>query len=101
MEKVKNMLYAGLGIGTMVEKKLYDHYHELIKGGKESEPHFSSAIESFFDNIDMSKEDVRDKVSSLFEDIAEKLGYVKIDEYENLLKRVKNLEADLAKAQNQ
>ena len=36
----------------------------------------------------------------MFQTIADKLGYIKLEEYENLQKYVKNLEADLAKAKN-
>ena len=50
--KVKNVLYAGLGIGNVVEKKLYDHYENLIKEGKEKDPQISSVLERFFENID-------------------------------------------------
>ena len=31
--KVKNMLYAGLGMGNVVEKKLYEHYQKMIEEG--------------------------------------------------------------------
>jgi len=34
----------------------------------------------------------------LFDKIADKLGYVKMEDYENLQKQIVNLKADLAKA---
>ena len=99
--KVKNVLYAGLGIGNVVEKKLYDHYENLIKEGKDKDPQISSALESFFENIEDQKQEAKDKLIDLFGSVADKLGYVKIEDYEYLQKRVKTLEADLHKAKNQ
>ena len=98
--KVKNVLYAGLGIGNVVEKKLYDHYENLIKEGKDKDPQISSALESFFENIEDQKQEAKDKLIDLFGSVADKLGYVKVEDYEYLQKRVKNLEADLHKAKN-
>ena len=59
--KVKNVLYAGLGIGNVVEKKLYDHYENLIKEGKEKDPQINSVLERFFENIDDQKQEAKDK----------------------------------------
>ena len=98
--KVKNVLYAGLGIGNVVEKKLYDHYENLIKEGKEKDPQISSVLERFFENIDDQKQEAKDKFVDLFDGVADKLGYVKQEDYEYLQKRVKTLEADLHKAKN-
>ena len=95
--KVKNMLYAGLGIGNVVEKKLYEHYQKMIEEGKIKDSVVSSALESFFDNIDDQSKEVKDKMVELFNKMADKLGYVKIEDYENLQKHIVNLEADLAK----
>ncbi len=50
--KVKNMLYAGLGMGNVIEKKLYEHYQKMIEEGKLKDSSMSSTLESFFDNID-------------------------------------------------
>ena len=96
--EIKNMLYAGLGIGNMVETKLYDHYKKLIESGKKKDNTFSTTLESFCETLDEQKQDVKDKVVDSFQLIADKLGYIKLEEYEYLQKRIKNLEADLAKA---
>ena len=94
------MLYAGLGMGKMVQKKTYEHYKKMIEEGKSKDSTVSSALESFFETLDGQKQDVKDKVVDMFQTIADKLGYIKLEEYENLQKYVKNLEADLAKAKN-
>ena len=99
--EIKNVLYAGLGIGNMVSEKTYNHYKKLVESGKEKSPEASSILENFFENIDDQKQDVKDKFVEMFSDIADKLGYVKIEDYEYLQKRVKTLEADLHKAKNQ
>ncbi len=98
--EVKNMLYAGLGIGNMVSKKTYEHYEKMIEEGKKKDPAISSALEGFFENIDDQKQEVKDKMKDLFQLMADKLGYVRIEDYEYLQKRIKTLEADLAKEQN-
>ena len=95
--EVKNMLYAGLGLGNMVSKKTYEHYKKMIEEGKAKDSQVSSALEGFFENIDDQQQEVKDKMVELFDKIADKLGYVKIDKYEALQKHIKNLEADLQK----
>jgi polyhydroxyalkanoate synthesis regulator phasin len=95
--EVKNMLYAGLGLGNMVSKKTYEHYKKMIEEGKTKDSTLSSSLESFFETLDGQKQDVKDKVANAFQTIADKLGYVKIEDYEYLQKQIKNLEADLAK----
>ena len=96
--KVKNMLYAGLGMGNVVEKKLYEHYQKMIEEGKIKDSVVSSALENFFDNVDDQSKEVKDKMVELFDKIADKLGYVKMEDYEDLQKQIVNLKADLAKA---
>ena len=96
--EIKNILYAGLGIGNTVSKKSYDAYKKYIETGKKSDPTITSALENVFESLDNQSQDVKDKVSDTFQLIADKLGYVKLNDYENLQKRIKNLEADLAKA---
>ena len=98
--EVKNMLYAGLGIGNMVQKKTYEHYKKMIEEGKVKDSAMGSALENFFDSIDDQSKEVKDKMVELFGKIADKLGYVKLNDYEYLQKRIKTLEADLAKAKN-
>ena len=98
---VKNVLYAGLGIGNMVSEKTYNHYKNFIESGKNKSPEASSILENFFENIDDQKQDVKDKIAEAFSGVASKLGYVKTEDYEYLQKRVKTLEADLHKAKNQ
>ena len=94
------MLYAGLGIGNMVSKKTYEHYKKMIEEGKVKDSAMGSALENFFENIDDQSKEVKDKMVELFDNIADKLGYVKLNDYEYLQKRIKTLEADLAKAKN-
>ena len=98
--EVKNMLYAGLGIGNMVSKKTYEHYKKMIEEGKVKDSAMGSTLENFFENIDDQQQEVKDKMKDLFQLIADKLGYVKVEDYEYLQKRIKTLEADLAKTKS-
>ena len=95
---VKNMIYAGLGIGNTVSKKTYEHYKNLIESGKKADPKVSSTLENFFGDLDNQKQEVKDRVADAFQTLADKFGYVKVEDYEYLQKRIKTLEADLAKA---
>ena len=70
----------------------------MIEEGKKNNSTLTSTLEDFFESLDNQSQDVKDKVSDTFQLIADKLGYVKLNDYENLQKRIKNLEADLAKA---
>ena len=98
---VKNVLYAGLGMGNMVSEKTLEAYKNFIESGKKADPAVSSALENFFENMDDQKQEVKDRVAEAFQTLADKFGYVKLEDYENLQKRIKNLEADLAKAKNE
>lgn len=98
MNQIKNILYAGLGIGNTVSKKSYDAYKNFVETGKETDPTITSTLENFFSDIDNQKQDVKEKLTDAFQTLADKLGYVKIEDYEHLQKRIKTLEADLAKA---
>ena len=71
---VKNMVYAGLGLGTMVTEKSMEAYKSFVESGKKSDKGINSAIESFFDNLDMQHENAKEKVESLFEGLADQLG---------------------------
>jgi len=95
---IKNLLYAGLGMGNVVSEKSLKAYEKFVESGKKADPNVSSALEGFFENLDNQKQEVKDKVSEVFQTLADKLGYVKLEDYENLQKRIKNLEADLLKA---
>ena len=98
---VKNVLYAGLGMGNMVSEKTFEAYKKFVESGKDIDPSVSSPLENFFENIDDQKQEVNDKVIEVFQTLADKFGYVKLENYENLQKTIKNLEADLAKAKNE
>lgn len=100
MKHIKNMLYAGLGIGNTVSEKSYDVYNNFIDIGKKTDSTITSALENFFESLDNQSQDVKDTVFDTFQLIADKLGYVKLNDYETLQKRIKTLEADLAKVKS-
>lgn len=94
------MVYAGLGMGTFVSKKTYEAYENFVKSGKEVDPIINSTIEDFFENLETQKKEVKDRANDMSQLMADKLGYIKINEYEHLLKRVKTLESELAQEKN-
>lgn len=98
--EVKNMIYAGLGIGNTVSEKTFKVYKNFIESGKNSDPKFSLALENIFENLEDQSKEIKDKVSEIFQTLADKLGYIKLDDYEYLQKRIKTLEADLSKSKD-
>ena len=46
--EVKNLLYAGLGIGNKVSKKSYEAYKNFIESGKKVDPKVILTLENFF-----------------------------------------------------
>jgi len=97
---LKNFLYAGIGLASMTSEKLQGSVNELVEKGKISDSEARKIVDDVFENLNGKKEDFEDKLGGVVKNVAEKLNYVKRDDYDNLLKRVKDLEAEVAKSKS-
>merc|ERR1712093_270630 len=94
---LKNFLYAGIGLASTVNEKVQDSVNDLVEQGKISDTEAKKIVDDVFENLNGKKEDFEEKLGGVIQNVAEKMNYIKKDDYENLQKRVKDLEAELAK----
>ena len=94
---LKNFLYAGIGLASTVNEKVQDSVNDLVEQGKISDSEAKKIVDDVFENLNGKKEDFEEKLGGVIQNVAEKMNYMKRDDYENLQKRVKDLEAELAK----
>ena len=95
---LKNFLYAGIGLASTVNEKVQDSVNDLVEQGKISDSEAKKIVDDVFENLNGKKEDFEEKLGGVIQNVAEKMNYIKKDDYENLQKRVKDLEAELAKS---
>ena len=97
---LKNFLYAGIGLASVTSEKVQNSLNELVEKGKISDSEAREVVDDVFENLNGKAEDFEDKLGGVVKKVAEKLNYIKRDDYDNLLKRVKDLEATVAKSKS-
>jgi len=95
---LKQFLYAGMGLASLTTEKVQSTLDELVEKGKISDSEAKKVAEDVIANLNGKREDFEDKLGDIVGNVAEKLNYVKREDYENLQKRVKDLESELAKS---
>jgi polyhydroxyalkanoate synthesis regulator phasin len=95
---LKQFLYAGIGLASLTTEKVQSTLDELVEKGKISDSEAKKVAEDVIANLNGKREDFEDKLGDVVKNVAEKLNYVKREDYENLQKRVKDLESELAKS---
>lgn len=95
---LKNFLYAGIGLASATTSKVQSSVDELVEKGKISDSEAKKIVDDVFENLNGKKADFEEKLNGLIQNVAEKMNYVKKDDYDNLQKRVKDLEVELAKS---
>ena len=95
---LKNFLYAGIGLASTVNEKVQESVNDLVEQGKISDSEAKKIVDDVFENLNGKKDDFEEKLGGVIQNVAEKMNYIKKDDYENLQKRVKDLEAELAKS---
>ncbi|PCH85201.1 MAG: hypothetical protein COB88_10390 [Flavobacteriales bacterium] len=95
---LKQFLYAGIGLASLTTEKIQSTLDELVEKGKISDSEAKKVAEDVISNLNGKREDFEEKLGGIIKNVAEKLNYVKREDYENLQKRVKNLESELAKS---
>ena len=86
-----------MGLASLTSEKVQSTLEELVEKGKISDSEAKKVAEDVIANLNGKREDFEDKLGDIVGNVAEKLNYVKREDYENLQKRVKDLESELAK----
>jgi len=87
-----------MGLASLTTEKVQSTLDELVEKGKISDSEAKKVAEDVIANLNGKREDFEDKLGDIVGNVAEKLNYVKREDYENLQKRVKDLESELAKS---
>lgn len=95
-ELFKKVLYAGAGLAAVATEKIQTTVDELVEKGKISDKEGKKIIEEFFEKTDAKKNEFEEKFAKVTQEVTEKLGYVKKEEVDSLMKRIDKLEAKLA-----
>ncbi len=95
---LKQFLYAGIGLASLTTEKVQGTLDELVEKGKISDSEAKKVAEDVIENLNGKREEFEEKLGDIVKNVADKLDYVKRDDYDNLQKRVKDLESELAKS---
>ena len=97
---LKQFLYAGIGLASLTTEKVQSTLDSWVEKGKISDSEAKKIAEDVISNLNGKREEFEEKLGDVVKNVAEKLNYVKREDYENLQKRVKDLESELAKSKS-
>jgi polyhydroxyalkanoate synthesis regulator phasin len=92
----KNLILAGLGLASMTEEKAKEFYNKLIEYGKKYEDSDEAIVGSVVKTYDKASEKIDEISSELIENLRDKLNLISKKEYDNLIKKIENIESELA-----
>ncbi len=97
IETLKNTLYASVGLAYMTKEKVEELAHELIEKGKMSEKEGKEFIDDLVNRSKEAKDKVEVQIDHRVKDTLKKMNLVTKAEYDDLEKRMKDLESKLKK----
>jgi polyhydroxyalkanoate synthesis regulator phasin len=102
MEKtIKKVAYAGIGLASVADKKIKDNFNECVKEGMLFDTEGKDVVNNAFKTIESIKKTAEDGITSVLNDFSDNLENMitsnRKKEYENLQKRIINLENELSK----
>ncbi len=102
MEKtIKKMAYAGIGLANVADKKIKDNFNECVKEGMLFDSEGKDLVNNAFKTIESIKKTAEDGITSILNEFSDNLENIvtsnRKKEYENLQKRIINLENELSK----
>ncbi len=93
---VKKFVYTGVGFISLSAERFKNSIEDLIKDKKISEQEGQKIISDFFKDSEGNKKDYTEKTKELVKKVAEKLTFVKSEDFEKLSKRLSELEKAVA-----
>ena len=88
----KKFLYTGVGFVSMTAEKLQESIDELVGKGKISRDEGRKIIDDFMGSAESRKEEFEQKLKEAAENVLDKFAFVGKSEFEDLVKRVEELE---------
>ena len=92
LDLIKKSIYLGLGAATVTKEKIEALVDELIEKGQLSKDKKTEAVKEIFEKIEKEEKEIKTKIDNTVTETMNKIGIVAKSEYDNLLKRVEELE---------
>ena len=97
LDIIKKSIYLGLGAATATKEKIESLVDELIEKGHLSKDKKTEAVKEIFEKIEKEEKEIKTKIDATVTETMKKIGIVAKSEYDNLLKRVEELEKKITK----
>ncbi|MCB0837964.1 MAG: hypothetical protein KDD63_13705 [Bacteroidetes bacterium] len=92
----KKFIYTGVGFAALTAEKLQEAVDELVGKGKISKDEGKKIVDDFFENTETKKEEFERKLKEAAENLMDKISLPTKSEFDDLKKKVEELEAKLA-----
>lgn len=95
MEKLKNFIYAGIGLATTTSDKIKNTVEDLVEKGKISDAEGKKIVDDFFNSTNEMKDDFEERLKSFSNELTEKFEFLKkkgnvIDSLEAKIEELEN-----------
>lgn len=98
---MKNVVYAGVGAAFLTKEKIEELRNELIEKGKLSQEEGRQFVDELIKKSDKAKDQLDLWLNRRVEEQVKKLNLATVDEVEDLRRKVEELQAALAKGQEE
>lgn len=100
MEKLKNFIYAGIGLATTTSDKIKETVDELVEKGKISDTEGKKIVDDFFKSTSEMRDDFEDRLKNFSNELTEKFEFLKKKNsvIDTLEAKIEELEAKLKEA---
>jgi len=92
LDIIKKSIYLGLGAATLTKEKIESLVDELIEKGQLAKNDKPKAVQDILDKIEKEEKETQKKIDDTVTKTMNKIGVVAKSDYDNLLKRVADLE---------
>jgi|TARA_B100001939_G_C16908417_1_gene603435 polyhydroxyalkanoate synthesis regulator phasin len=92
LDLIKKSIYLGLGAATASKEKIESLVDELIEKGQLTKDDKPKVVQDILDKIEKEEKEIKTKINNTVTEGMNKLGVVAKSDYDNLLKRVEELE---------
>ncbi|MCX7679380.1 MAG: phasin family protein [Spirochaetes bacterium] len=101
MESLKKALFAGIGLAAMSKEKIEEWAKNFAQEAKMAEEEGRKFIDEVLKHAEEAKRNVESQVITFTKNSLEKMGFTTRSEYEELKKRVEELERKIKEKNGQ
>lgn len=100
MEKLKNFIYAGIGLATTTSDKIKTTVDDLVEKGKISDTEGKKIVDDFFKSTNEMRSDFEDRLKNFSSELTDKFEFLKSksNTIDSLEAKIEELEAKLKEA---